>query len=201
MAASPNRTAFVANGNQMAVEIRNAPIAGPNRLLPTSSTLHNRPLAVSSRSCETSEGNIVWAALSRNTSAVPTISAQAISIAKRPGMDVPVSGGATSGRDMKTASTAAAKVRARSTSMARIRRWRFIRSVTIPAGRANTNHGTRKATGMSATSNGSRDSSDAIQAQTTTAIPSARFVKPLATMKRDSGVRGRVSIRMRFPGS
>ena len=86
--------------------------------------------------------------------------------------------------DKNITKAVAAKAAARNTSMVNINRRRSTLSVITPAGSANKNHGMRKVTGISAMKIGSRVSKDAIHAQTTTAIPSARLAKPLAIMNR-----------------
>jgi len=169
-------------GNENA--IRKAPRAGPINALPTSSTLHNRPLAVSSSLRGTIAGSMVCAALSRKTSAMPTSVATHKISQYNIGFDMPSFGGSAKGNASQMLTAAAKNAVARTASMRRISNLRSIRSVMIPAGIAKKNHGKRSATGTNEMSNGSRVKSVASQAHATVAIPSARLVNPLARTKR-----------------
>ena len=97
---------------------------------------------------------------------------------------MPESGASASGVAAQIKMAATANTIARTISIAIISRRRSDRSVITPAGSANKNHGARRATGINAIYIGSRLRSEAIHAQTTTAIPSARLVKPLAKINR-----------------
>ena len=164
-AASASIATSRPKGNPMPAAIRTPATGGPMNCPVSCSVLQSWPLAAS-RSCgSTMSGRMVWAALSRRTSAEPSRKASPTRI------QIAFASGSLMASSMMTRTIPARRRSARAISLRR-----SVRSMTTPAGSAKSNQGNRPAAATAPIAIGSRVMSAASHGSASTIRPSPKLV-------------------------